>query len=114
VAVVYGVCGLFLIAGYGEEFETQHPFREARESHGGMRCPFQGGNLPLILRHADVKTTAKDWNTFGSDAPFRVPIPSDEKVRNVRQLPIVTNPPKHTEFRNIVEPYFKRPRDVEC
>jgi cytochrome P450 len=61
-----------------------------------------------------VKTTAKDWNAFSSDAPFRVPIPSDEKVRNVRQLSIVTNPPAHTEFRNTVEPYFKPPRDAEC
>jgi cytochrome P450 len=96
----------------GEEFETQDPFRETRESEGVMRCPFQGENLPMILRHADVRDAAKDWKTFSSDAPFRVPIPSEEGVRNVRQLPIETNPPEHTEYRKIAEPFFKRPRDA--
>lgn len=88
-------------------------FREARETVGVMRCPFQGERLPMILRHADVRDAAKDWKTFSSDAPFRVPIPSEEDVRNVRQLPIETDPPEHTEYRKIVEPFFKRPRDPE-
>jgi cytochrome P450 len=95
-----------------EDFESQDPFREARERDGVMRCPFQNERLPMILRHVDVKATAKDWNTFSSDAPFRVPIPSEEAVRKVRQLPIETNPPEHTEYRKIVEPFFKRPRDA--
>jgi cytochrome P450 len=89
------------------------PFREARETDGVMRCPFQGERIPMILRHADVRDAAKDWQTFSSDAPFRVPIPSEEDVRNVRQLPIETNPPEHTEYRKIVEPFFKRPRDAD-
>jgi len=89
------------------------PFREARETEGVMRCPFQGERIPMILRHADVRDAAKDWQTFSSDAPFRVPIPSEEDVRNVRQLPIETNPPEHTEYRKIVEPFFKRPRDAD-
>lgn len=89
------------------------PFREARETEGVMRCPFQGERIPMILRHADVRDAAKDWQTFSSDAPFRVPIPSEEDVRNVRQLPIETDPPEHTEYRKIVEPFFKRPRDAD-
>ena len=89
------------------------PFREARETDGVMRCPFQDERIPMILRHADVRDAAKDWQTFSSDAPFRVPIPSEEDVRNVRQLPIETNPPEHTEYRKIVEPFFKRPRDAD-
>ena len=88
-------------------------FREARETDGVMLCPFQGERLPMILRHADVRDAAKDWKTFSSDAPFRVPIPSEENVRNVRQLPIETDPPEHTEYRKIVEPFFKRPRDPD-
>jgi len=67
----------------------------------------------MILRHADVMTAAKDWESYSSDAPFRVPIPSEEDVRKVRQLPIETNPPEHTEYRAIVEPFFKKPRDKE-
>jgi hypothetical protein len=37
-----------------------------------------------------------------------VPIPSEEKVRSMRQLPIETNPPEHGDYRDIVEPFFQR------
>lgn len=84
------------------------PFREARRTTGMLRCPFQGEVIPMILRHADVREAAKDWETFSSDAPFRVPIPSEEAVRTMRQLPIETNPPEHTEYRAIAEPFFAR------
>lgn len=67
----------------------------------------------MILRHEDVRAAAKDWNTFSSDAPFRVPIPSEEEVRTMRQLPIETNPPEHTEYRAIVEPFFQRAKQPE-
>ncbi|MCX6894376.1 MAG: cytochrome P450 [Verrucomicrobia bacterium] len=65
----------------------------------------------MILRHEDVRRAAKDWKTFSSDAPFRVPIPSEEDVRTMRQLPIETNPPEHGEYREIVEPFFLRAKD---
>jgi len=89
------------------------PFREAREKDGVLKCPFQGETLPMILRHADVRQAAKDWQTYSSDAPFRVPIPSEEEVRTMRQLPIETNPPEHTEYRAIVEPFFQRAKQPE-
>jgi cytochrome P450 len=89
------------------------PFREAREKDGVLRCPFRGESLPMILRHADVREAAKDWKTFSSDAPFRVPIPSEEEVRTMRQLPIETNPPEHTEYRAIVEPFFQRAKQPD-
>jgi len=65
----------------------------------------------MILRHGEVRQAAMDWKTFSSDAPFRVPIPSEECVRGMRQLPIETNPPEHNEYRDIVEPFFKRAKD---
>lgn len=94
-----------------EPLENDRIFQDARE-----RCPvaafrFQGEAIPMILRHADVMDAAKNWETFSSDAPFRVPIPSEEKLRKVRQLPIETDPPLHGEYREIVEPFFKKPRD---
>ena len=61
------------------------PFRDARNTDGVLECPFQGEKLPMILRHEDVRKAAKDWKTFSSDAPFRVPIPSEEEVRSMRQ-----------------------------
>src|SRR5579862_9443241 len=91
--------------------DISDPFREAREKSGVLKCPFQGENLPMILRHEDVRKAAQDWKTFSSDAPFRVPIPSEEDMRGMRQLPIETNPPEHTEYRNIVAPFFQRPKD---
>ena len=89
------------------------PFREARAQAGVLRCPFQGETLPMILRHADVREAAKDWQKFSSDAPFRVPIPSEEAVRTMRQLPVETNPPEHTEYRALVEPFFQRAKQPE-
>jgi cytochrome P450 len=89
------------------------PFREARRRDGILKCPFQGEDIPMLLRHADVRKAARDWETFSSDAPFRVPIPSEENLRPVRQLPIETDPPVHTAYRKLVEPFFKRPKDPD-
>ena len=89
------------------------PFREARAEAGVMKCPFHGEDIAMILRHEDVRRAAKDWQTFSSDAPFRVPIPSEEDVRSVRQLPIETDPPDHGDYRAIVEPFFQRAKEPE-
>ena len=90
---------------------TPDPFQEKREEAGVLECPFQGENVPMILRHEDVRKTARDWKTFSSDAPFRVPIPSEEAMRSMRQLPVETDPPDHTEYRKIVEPFFQRAKN---
>jgi len=87
------------------------PFYDHRKTVGILKCEFQGESVPMILRHEDVRRAAKDWKTFSSDAPFRVPIPSEEDVRTMRQLPIETNPPEHTEYREIVEPFFLRAKN---
>jgi cytochrome P450 len=87
------------------------PFQKPRRETGVLKCEFQGEDLPMILRHEDVRRVAKDWQTFSSDAPFRVPIPSEEDCRSMRQLPIETNPPEHTEYREIVEPFFARAKN---
>ncbi|MEI6241367.1 MAG: cytochrome P450 [Planctomycetia bacterium] len=84
------------------------PFREPRRERGVLGLPTDHETIPLILRHEDVRKAAKDWKTFSSDAPFRVPIPSEEHLRSVRQLPIETDPPLHTEYRDLVEPFFLR------
>lgn len=84
------------------------PFKKERQENGILECAFQGEAVPMILRHAEVREAAKDWKTYSSDAPFRVPIPSEEDVRTVRQLPIETDPPEHTEYRAITEPFFRR------
>jgi cytochrome P450 len=89
------------------------PFREHRKKEPVLPCDFQGETVPMILRHADLRDACKDWRTYSSDAPFRVPIPSEEELRRMRQLPIEVDPPEHTEYRKLVEPFFKRAKDPE-
>lgn len=89
------------------------PFRKKREAEGVLEATFQGKKTPMILGFKDVRAAAADWRTFSNDAPFRVPIPSEENVRSVRQLPIETDPPDHTDYRKIVEPFFRQPKEPE-
>ncbi len=95
----------------GDTSPLPDPFREARNRSGVLECPFHGEKIHMLLRHEDVRQAAKDWQTFSSDVPFRVPIPSEEDVRSMRQLPIETNPPEHTDYRAIVEPFFQRAKE---
>lgn len=89
------------------------PFSEARRKDGVLVNEFQGMNVPMILRHEDVRNAAKDWQTFSSDTPMRVPIPTEEDVRTVRQLPLEVDPPDHTDYREVVAPFFNRAKRPE-
>lgn len=87
------------------------PFGDNRRADGVLSCPFTGEEVLMILRHGDVKRAAKDWETFSSDAPFRVPVPSEENLRTMRQLPIEVDPPEQTDYRKLVEPFFQRAKE---
>ncbi len=89
------------------------PFGEARRSEGVLSNDFQGYPVPMILRHEDVRRACKDWQDFSSDAPMRVPIPTEESVRTVRQLPLETDPPLHGDYREVVEPFFARAKQPD-
>jgi len=89
------------------------PFKKYRQAKGVLPTKFDNEPTPMLLKSKDVRDAAKDWPTFTSDTPFRVPIPSEENVRSVRQLPIETDPPQHTEYRKLVEPFFRRPAKPE-
>jgi cytochrome P450 len=84
------------------------PFGEARRKDGVLVNEFQGKEVPMILRHEDLRSSAKNWQTFSSDAPLRIPIPSEEDVRTVRQLPLEIDPPEHADYRAVAEPFFNR------
>jgi cytochrome P450 len=84
------------------------PFGEARRKEGVLVNEFQGMSVPMILRHEELRKACKDWQTFSSDAPMRVPIPTEEDVRTVRQLPLEVDPSEHTDYREIAEPFFAR------
>lgn len=87
------------------------PFDERRSRDGVLPVAVGDETIPMLLRHDDVRRAAKDWATYSSDAPFQVPIPSEENLRHDRQLPIETDPPAHTDARDLVEPFFLRARE---
>lgn len=84
------------------------PFQQSRHEEGVLVNNFQGNDIPMILRHEDVRRAARDWQALSSDAPMRVPVPSEESVRTVRQLPLEVDPPDQTDYRAIAEPFFAR------
>ena len=90
--------------------QPSDPFREHRQHDGVLPIVDAGETIPMLLRHEDVRQAARNWQTFSSDAPYRVPIPSEESLRPDRQLPIETDPPDHTDYRALVEPFFLRAR----
>ncbi|MDJ0940196.1 MAG: cytochrome P450 [Woeseiaceae bacterium] len=95
------------------EWDASDPFADARRESGVLAADFLGEQIPLILRYKDVRAAAGDYGTYSSDSPYRVPIPSEERVRNVRQLPIEVDPPEHTDYRAIVKPFFAAPKRPE-
>ncbi len=95
------------------EWDASDPFATARREAGVLDADFLGEHIPLILRYDEVRAAAANHETYSSDSPYRVPIPSEERVRKVRQLPIEVDPPEHTEYRAIVQPFFRAPRRPE-
>lgn len=85
------------------------PFKEARKKSPVLATEFDGEPVAMLISHKEILKAAHDTGTYSSDAPFRVPIPREEDVRTIRQLPLEVDPPEHTVFRRIVEPFFKRP-----
>ena len=88
-------------------------FGEARAKGPVLPARLDGDTIPMILRNKDVRRAARDWKTYSSDAPFRVPIPSEEHLRSIRQLPIETDPPEHGAWRALIEPFFNQPKDPD-
>ena len=91
----------------------EDPFKEQRIKSGLMCTRFKGEEVPFVLRLKDLRKTVKDWQAFSSDHPFKVVPHTEEKMRSMRQIPIEMDPPDHTEYRALVEPFFKRPNNPE-
>ncbi|MCX9147163.1 cytochrome P450 [Erythrobacter sp. WG] len=85
------------------------PFAEPRRRDGVLLADFEGEPISMILGHRAVREAAKAWQTYSSDAPFRVPIPAETGVRSVRQLPIEADPPLHKTVRDQLKPIFLKP-----
>ena len=90
------------------------PFEQAREEQGYGEMTEQNDPLVMVLRHKDVRKCAHNWKTFQSGAtPGRIVVPSEVAIRDTRQIPFEVDPPEHSEYRALVEAWFKRPMNQE-
>ncbi len=87
------------------------PFEQARLEKGFGEMNDQNDPVKILLRLKDVRKTAKNWKTFqsGGEEIGRIVVPSEVHIRNTRQIPFEVDPPQHASYRDIVEPWFKRP-----
>lgn len=86
------------------------PFGPTRAA-GGYLGTFMGEDIPVITTWRGLRQAAQDWPRFSNDAPGRVPIPAEDDVRSLRQLPIETDPPLHGAYKELVKGWFRRPAD---
>jgi len=91
--------------------EFPDPFRSTRTQSGVYRIEDRGEEVNLILKLRDLRKCAHNWKTFnsGDAAPGRIVIPSEEDIRDVRQIPVEMDPPEQADFRALLESWFKRP-----
>lgn len=74
------------------------------DAHGGFK---------VITRHEDIVTVAKEWRRFSSEHDIDgtthgyggVTIPSPP----VRSIPVELDPPEHTKYRKLLNPFFGGP-----
>ena len=87
------------------------PFKEARENKGYGDLNDQNDPVKMILGHKDVRRCANDWKTFqsGGEEVGRIVVPSEVLIRETRQIPFELDPPKHKNYRDLIDPWFKRP-----
>ncbi len=73
-----------------------------------VRTTIRNEEIAVVCAHGLLREAARDWTTYTSATPFRVPIPEESDVRPVRQLPIETDPPRHRAYRQLIEHRFSR------
>ena len=94
--------------------EFPDAFKKARQEEGIGKMNDQNDPVTMVLRHKEVRKCAHNWKTFQSGAtPGRIVIPSEVKIRDTRQIPFEVDPPMHKSFRDLVDPWFKRPLETD-
>ncbi|MCL7762501.1 cytochrome P450 [Polaribacter sp. Z014] len=95
--------------------EFPDAFKNARQKEGIGKMDDQNDPVTMVLRHKEVRKCAHQWQNFqsGGDEIGRIVIPSEVAIRDTRQIPFEVDPPKHKSFRDILDPWFKRPLQEE-
>ncbi|KPZ72861.1 Pentalenic acid synthase [Shewanella sp. P1-14-1] len=85
-------------------------FEQARITKGLGFIEDQDDPVTMILGLKDVRKCAHNWKIFQSGAvPGRIVVPSEVSIRETRQIPFELDPPEHKQFRDLLNPWFKRP-----
>ncbi|KPP88315.1 MAG: Cytochrome P450 [Rhodobacteraceae bacterium HLUCCA08] len=77
---------------------------------GGYAGDVAGEAIPVLTGYRAVREAAGDWQALSNDAPGRIQIPAEDDIRSLRQLPIETDPPRHSALKALVQDWFRRPR----
>ncbi|WP_165741150.1 cytochrome P450 [Pseudoalteromonas sp. Z1A6] len=94
--------------------EFPDAFVQQRKVTGMGQMDDQNDPVNMILGLKDVRKAAHNCAVFQSGAkPGRIVIPSEVAIRETRQIPFEVDPPQHGGFRELLNPWFKRPLD-EC
>lgn len=95
--------------------EFPDAFKKVRNEEGLYQIEDHGEEVNLVLRLKDVRKCAHASGTFSSGAatPGRIVIPTEEEIREVRQIPVEVDPPEHKDYRALLDPWFKRPLEED-
>ena len=95
--------------------EFNDTFKEEREKKGIASLNDQNDSVTMVLRHKDVRKCAHNWKMYqsGGEEIGRIVIPSEEAIRDIRQIPFEVDPPEHKGYRDLLETWFKRPMQNE-
>ncbi|KAA5823766.1 cytochrome P450 [Algibacter amylolyticus] len=98
-----------------EKSKISDPFKKARLEKGIGEMNDQNDPVTMVLGHKDVRKCAHNWKTFqsGGEEVGRIVVPSEVHIRDTRQIPFEVDPPEHKGYRDIVEPWFKRPLEAK-
>lgn len=97
-----------------EKSKISDPFKEARLDKGFGKMKDQNDPVTMVLGHKDVRKCAHNWKTFqsGGEEVGRIVVPSEVHIRDTRQIPFEVDPPEHKGYRDLLEPWFKRPLEA--
>ncbi|MDO6641655.1 cytochrome P450 [Shewanella sp. 5_MG-2023] len=85
-------------------------FSDKRSTSGLGQMDDQNDPVKMILGLKALRKAAHDSTIFQSGAtPGRIVIPSEVAIRQTRQIPFELDPPEHSGFRELLNPWFKRP-----
>ncbi|TNJ45341.1 cytochrome P450 [Tamlana fucoidanivorans] len=98
-----------------EKSKFTDPFKQAREGKGYGEMNDQNDPVTMILGHKDVRKCAHNWKTFqsGGEEVGRIVVPSEVHIRETRQIPFEVDPPEHKDYRDLLNPWFKRPLESD-